>query len=141
MLADLIPDVLHIIFSLLDVPNFHPLRLTCGQLEQRSRAAFGATAFPKLRVDFSRANLEWMTDMASHEAFRLAAREWQVGHWEGRGNAWKLSREIALRDDEHQPRQASRCLDTDSELIKQFADLLSRFPNCTSDTHCYGQQG
>ena len=134
MFAELIPDVLYIILSLLDVSDFYSLRLTCRRLEQTSRAAYGAAAFTKLRVDFSKADMERMTDIANHEDFRLAVRELQMGYWKDRAKERRNSYEIALRDDGSWPHKQGGCLDLDSELVKEFVHILSRFPNCTRVT-------
>ena len=134
MLSDVPPEIHDAIFRVLEVADFHSLRLASRQLEQRSRAAFGAAAFSTLRVDFSRDNLEWLADVSSREDFRLAVREWQIGNWSGRGNGWKYSREIVLGDDGHWPRIEGGHLDLNSSLVQQFTQMLSRFPNCTSAT-------
>lgn len=134
MLTQLIPELVRMILALLDVPDFYSLRLTSHHLEQVSRAAFGAAAFSKLRLDLRTANLSWLSDISSHDDFRHAVREWHIGHWQGRASASKLSLGMSLAADGHWPRLLSKNLDLGSEPVTKVVRLLRRFPNCMGVT-------
>lgn len=128
MLEELIPELFDEILGLLDLRGLISLRLASPQLQRRSRAAFGAVAFSTISVDFSRANLQWLSRIGSSE-FRLAVRKLRVGNW---GDKSKYNRGIPYGDDGYWLRLESGIVDADSHLARQFVAAVSLFPNCTT---------
>lgn len=122
------------ILRLLDLADFYSLTSCLPAARAEIQASTRDRRILQAQVDLRRPNLEWITDISSHEDFRVAVREWQVGNWSGRGNTWKSSRETPLGDDGHWPRVAGGHLDLMSSFVQQFTKALLRFFNCTSAT-------
>lgn len=129
MLGTLPPELLAQIVSLLEVPDLSSLRLTSRQLERPSTESLSATVFSTIRVSFGVDNLRWVSNVAGHEDFRLAVRCVRIGKWE---TGARDSYEMGYGVGGYWPRQEDGRVDRQSELVQQFVDCLSRFPNCAS---------
>ena len=128
MLEGLIQELFDGVLDLLDVSDLCSLRLSGRNLEQRSRATFRAAAFSNVVVDFSKGNMQWLGDISSSE-IRLAVRSLEVRDGALKGNGGKT-----YGDGYSWPRLEDGTVNLNSDLVRQFVDVLSLFPKCTSAT-------
>ena len=139
MLERLIEELFDLVLGLLSLSDLSSLRLASHLLEQRSRMAFGAIAFSEISTDFTPANLEWLSNVASTE-HRFAVRSLVVRDRARRGiQNWYGYTVFAYGHGAHWPRLRNKrrqiaTVDPSSEHAKQFVDAISRFPNCDTAT-------
>lgn len=134
MIENLPLELFIMVIRFIRLKDLYSLRLTSQRLERKSIRVFSAAAFSEVRVDFTPANLRWLSNVASHGDFRLAVHSLRVGAWEGRitrrkplyyaygvGGLWPRSRNDRIN---------YRACD----LAQQFVRSLLKFPNCGSIT-------
>lgn len=135
MIESLPQELLAEVLDALELADLSSIRLTSRQLERKSAKAFGAAAFSEVRVDFSRANLEWIGNIASRDDFRLAVRRVRLGRWDGKTTGATGSHTSTHGHGGRWSRLEDGTLDYGaSEPARRFADSLLRFPNCTTVT-------
>lgn len=125
-LESLVTELFDEVLSLLRVPDLCRLRLSSRALEQRSRRTFRVAAFSNVRVDFSKENLQWLSEIASSD-LRLVVRSLEVRDGCGSGVRAK-----PYGDGMEWPRLESGVVNPESRHVREFVDALSRFPNCTT---------
>lgn len=134
MLGTLPPELFSQIASLLALPDLASLRLTSRRTERQSTKSFGSAAFSTLPLSFGVDNLQWVGNIASHDAFRLAVRCVRIGKWDTgkRETGIKSSYEMGYGIGGSWPRREDGRLDRQSELVQKFINCLSLFTNCVS---------
>ncbi|MBE3042674.1 hypothetical protein IMZ48_08880, partial [Candidatus Bathyarchaeota archaeon] len=105
-------------------------------LEQLTRGLFAVTAFSTVVTDFSKPSRDRLTNIAADPSFRLAVRRIEVkNHTTSSGRTGPDRDHVpGYDDDDIWPRCTDtyyREIDVSSKRVKQFAEALLCFPNCT----------